>query len=109
MNIYKIYRDNRIEAKTAIQAEEKLFEQNSNVAHVRYTADKKEAMKLFNEMKANLDTPKELNNNLYWFDGCLVEEGTNCDEIDEDTTIEDAFLSATNWTTLEYSICESDK
>lgn len=106
MTIYKVYREKYIEAKTSAQALEELFKQNDEHADILYTTNEEEAMKLFNEMKSNLGTPKELSNSLYWFDGCLVEEGRNCDEIDEDTTIEEAFLSATNFDTVDYSICE---
>ncbi|MGN0444263.1 MAG: hypothetical protein ACI4F5_06595 [Acutalibacteraceae bacterium] len=106
MTIYKVYREERIEAKTLKQAEESLLEQNDETAEVKYTTDRSEAMTLFERMKSTLGEPKYLGNNLYWFDGCLIEEATGCDDVDEDTTIEEAFLSATNFGADCFVRCE---
>lgn len=106
MTIYKVYRENRIESKTLKQAEEILLEQNDETAEEVYTTDRNEAMTIFERMKSTLDKPKYLGNNLYWFDGCLIEEATGCDDIDEDNTIEEAFLSATNFDADYFVRCE---
>lgn len=90
MTIYKVYHDAHIEAKNGNEAEEILMEQNAANCATYYT-DEAEAKKAYESIAADLDEPKKLGGDLYWFDGVVLDVAEGCDEPEEDETLADAF------------------
>lgn len=91
MKVYKIYKDDAIEAKTEEQALVDLEEQNSIVARKSYTTDLEEARKIYDAnvayLKENACYPVKVSGPVpfYTFRGVILESA----EVDDDSIAED--------------------
>lgn len=112
MTIYRVLHDRNIEATSAKQAEEILWE-NNIAATEEYFESLEAASARYAEIKATLVHPGDLGWNagkhLYWFKGVALEAGYDCDDLDDGDTLKDAFNTAARWDGIDIYIKDFDE